>query len=195
MKYSLSAALLALPALSSLLAACSASTEVSATGNTPAQYSHVYVTVQEVWFNTSSTAGPDDGGWRKFPLKTPSTVDLVAQNGGNFGRIASGLRIEAGTYSQVRLIPVDATAPLEDSAKAAGAIYNSEADFVDSTGDTHQLQLELLNPDQGIGIATSVKVPIGSVKSSTLAGGTTGTTTGTIGTTTGSTTGTTLGTT
>src|SRR5262249_30987207 len=142
MKYRPSAALIALPSLCALLAACSASTEVSLTGNTPAQYSHVYVTVQEVWFNTSSTAGPDDGGWRKFPLKTPSTVDLVAQNGGNFGRIAGGLRIEAGTYSQVRLIPVDATAPLAASAQAAGAIYNTEADFVDGGGTTHQLKLE-----------------------------------------------------
>jgi len=120
MKYPLSAALIAPPALCALLAACSASTEVSLTGNTPSQYSHVYVTVTEVWFNTSSTAGPEDGGWRKFPLSTPSTVDLVAQNGGNLASIASGLRIEAGTYSQVRLIPVDATAPLADSAKASG---------------------------------------------------------------------------
>ena len=38
---------------------------------------------------------------------------------------------------------------LTSSAQTAGAIYNSEADFVDSGGHTHQLPLELLNPDQG----------------------------------------------
>ncbi|HKD53874.1 MAG TPA: hypothetical protein VKB72_06600, partial [Steroidobacteraceae bacterium] len=78
---------------------------------------------------------------------------------------------------------VDATAPLADSAQTAGAIFNTEADFVDSGGTTHQLQLELLNPDKGIGIGTSLKVPVGKVNSATLAAttGTTSTTTGTIG--------------
>lgn len=145
-----------------LLTGCSTRTDVSVTGNTPAQYSHVWVTVQEVWFNGSATAGPDDGGWSKFPLSTPSTVDLVAQNGGNLGNIASSLRIAASTYSQVRLIPVDATAPLASSAQNAGALYNFEADYVDGSGTTHQLPLQLLNPDKGIGIPTSLKVPLGS---------------------------------
>jgi Domain of unknown function (DUF4382) len=147
----------------SLLAGCGTRTDVSLTGNTPAQYSHVWVTVQAVWFNTSATAGPDDSGWDKFSLSTPSTVDLVAQNGGNLGNIASGLRVPARTYSQLRLIPVDATAALAASAQNAGALYNFEADYVDSQGTTHQLPLELLNPDKGIGISTSLKVPIGSV--------------------------------
>ena len=35
-----------------VLAACSARTDVSLTGNTPAQYSHVWITTQEVWVNT-----------------------------------------------------------------------------------------------------------------------------------------------
>jgi hypothetical protein len=158
----LQTALAAILGGSALLAGCSTRTDVSVTGNTPAQYSHVWVTVQEVWYNGSATAGPDDGGWNKYPLSTPSTVDLVAQNGGNLGNIASGLRIPAATYSQVRLIPVDATAPLASSAQNAGALYNFEADYVDSSGTTHQLPLELLNPDKGIGIQTSLKVPLGS---------------------------------
>lgn len=183
---------------SALLAGCSTRTDVSVTGNTPAQYSHVWVTVQEVWYNSSATAGPDDSGWQKYPLSTPSTVDLVAQNGGNLGNIASGLRIPAATYSQVRLIPVDATAPLASSAQNAGALYNFEADYVDGNGTTHQLPLELLNPDKGIGIPTSLKVPLGSsgglipigtssTTKNTTFGSTTsnpfGTTTGTTGTT------------
>ncbi len=42
------------------VAGCSTRTDVSVTGNTPAQYSHVWITAQEVWFNTSAIAGPDD---------------------------------------------------------------------------------------------------------------------------------------
>lgn len=154
--------LAALCGLSGMLAACSTRSDVSLTGNTPAQYSHVWVTVQEVWLNSSATAGPEDGGWAKFPLSTPSTVDLVAQNGGNLDSIASGLRIPAATYSQVRLIPVDASAALASSAQKAGALYNFEADYVDSTGVTRQVPLELLNPDRGIGIKTSIKVRVAS---------------------------------
>jgi len=165
--------------LGGLLVGCGTKSDVSLTGNTPAQYSHVWVTVQAVWFNTSGTAGPDDGGWDKFSLSTPSTVDLVAENGGNLGSIASGLRVPARTYSQVRLIPVDATAPLASSAQNAGAIYNFEADYVDSTGTTQQLPLELMNPDKGIGIPTSIKVPIGNVGAG-LKGTGTSTTTGAL---------------
>ena len=184
-----------------LLAGCSSKSDVSLTGNTPAQYSHVWVTVQEVWFNGSATAGPDDSGWNKFPLSTPSTVDLVAQAGGNLGNIASGLRVPATTYSQVRLIPVDSTAPLAASAQNAGALYNFEADYVDSLGTTHQLPLELLNPDKGIGIQTSLKVPLGNTggglvpigastnttSTTTPFGSPTDTTTSPLGTTTGTT--------
>jgi hypothetical protein len=174
--------------LGGLLVGCGTKSDVSLTGNTPAQYSHVWVTVQAVWVNTSGTAGPDDGGWEKFSLSTPSTVDLVAENGGNLGSIASGLRVRAGTYSQVRLIPVDATAPLASSAQNAGALYNFEADYVDSSGTTQQLPLELLNPDQGIGIPTSIKIPIGNVGVGLGHGGTgTSTTTGGLGSTSGTT--------
>ena len=182
--------------LGGLLVGCGTKSDVSLTGNTPAQYSHVWVTVQAVWVNTSGTAGPDDGGWEQFSLSTPSTVDLVAENGGNLGSIASGLRVRAGTYSQVRLIPVDATAPLASSAQNAGAIYNFEADYVDSSGVTQQLPLELLNPDKGIGIPTSIKIPIGNVgvglggtgtTTGVPFGSTSGTTANPFGTTTGTT--------
>lgn len=158
-----------------MLAGCSGSTQVSQGGNTPTQYQHVWITTQDVWFNTNASAGPDDGGWSKHSLSTPTTVDLVTLNSGNLSSIASGLRLVPGTYSQVRLIPLDATAALASSAQNAGALYNSEADYVDSGGTTHQLQLELLNPDKGIGIQTSLKVPIGSVSAALASRGALGT--------------------
>jgi Domain of unknown function (DUF4382) len=164
-----------LGAASLLLAGCGARTEVSQSGNAPAQYSHVYITTQEVWFNNSSTAGPDDSGWQKFPLTTPATVDLVGDEDGTLGTIATNVNLVAGTYSQIRLIPIDSSAPLSVSATAIGATYNAEADYVDpATGTTVQLPLELLNPDKGIGIQASLKVPIGSVGSAgigAIAGG------------------------
>ena len=169
------------------VAGCSTRTDVSVTGNTPAQYSHVWITAQEVWFNTSAIAGPDDGGWVRFPLSTPVTVDLVTESGGNLGSLVTGLKLAPGTYSQVRLIPLDAAAALTSSAHTAGALYNTEADYVDSAGTTHQLPLELLNPDKGIGIQGTLKVPVGNVGAA-LAGGSTSTTGTTLTATTSNTT-------
>jgi hypothetical protein len=142
---------------------CSTRTNVSSTGNTPPLYTHVYVTAQAVWFNASASAGPDDGGWVLFPLTTPVTVDLVADNNGNFANLFTDLKLVPGSYSQVRFIPVDATTPLTTSAQTLGAKYNMEADFVDASGLTHQLPLELLNPDKGLGIVASLSVPIGNI--------------------------------
>src|SRR5438270_607621 len=164
--------------LACVLAGCSVKTDVSVTGNSPALYSHVWITAQEVWFNTSAAAGPDDGGWVKFSLPAPATVDLVTDSGGNLGSLVTGLKLAAGNYSQVRLIPVDAAAALTSSAMTAGAHYNAEADFVDSGGTPHQLPLELLSPDQGIGIQGSLSVPIGNIGAA-LSGATTSTTSAT----------------
>jgi hypothetical protein len=184
-----------LAALGAVLGGCSTRTNVSATGNSPSLYTHVYITAQAVWFNSSATAGPDDAGWAKFTPSTPVTVDLVADSGGNFANLATDLKVSPGSYSQLRLIPVDASAPLTVSAQTLGALYNMEADYVDSTGVTHQLPLELLNPDKGLGIQTSLSVPFGSIGaafgalSSPAATTPTGTTLGTTpATTTGTTT-------
>jgi hypothetical protein len=162
--------------LAVVLGGCSSRSNVSATGNVPSQYSHVYITAQAVWFNTSATAGPDDSGWVKFPLSTPATVDLVADASGNFGSLITDLNLKPGSYAQVRLIPVDATAPLTLSAQTIGARYNAEVDFIDSSSTTQQLPLELLNPDRGIGIQTSLSVPLGNIGAALRASTTTGTT-------------------
>jgi hypothetical protein len=145
------------------LGGCSSRTNVSAIGNVPGTYSHVYITAQAVWFNTSATAGPDDSGWAKFNLSTPATVDLITDSNGSFGLLVTDLKLTPGTYSQVRLIPVDPSTPLTTSAQTAGAIFNCEADYIDAQGVTQQLPLELLNPDKGVGITASLSVPVGSV--------------------------------
>jgi hypothetical protein len=80
----------------------------------------------------------------------------------------------------VRLIPVDSTAPLASSAQNAGALYNFEADYVDTAGTTQQLPLELLNPDKGIGIPTSLKVPVANINAGVTGTSTTTSTPGAL---------------
>ena len=150
-------------ALLLVLTGCSSRTQVSLTGNAPAQYTHVWLTVKEVWFTARDSAAVSDTGWSKFTLGSPVTVDLVAANGGTLEALATSLKLVPGTYSQLRLIPLDPSATLSSSAQAAGAIYNAEADYVDAAGTTHQLPLELLNPDQGIAVHASLRVPVGKL--------------------------------
>jgi hypothetical protein len=140
------------------LVGCAPKTNVDTTANVPAAYSHVFMSVQEVWFNTDAAAGPDDTTWKKFPLTTPITVDLAAANEGTLTSLTTGLAVPIGTYAQVRLIPVDASAALLESASTLSAKYNSEVDFIDSAGHPQQVPLELLNPDKGLGVTTSVQV-------------------------------------
>jgi trimeric autotransporter adhesin len=140
------------------LVGCSPKTSVSTTANVPAAYSHAYMSVQEIWFNTDASATPDDTTWKKFPLTTPVTVDLSTSLDGTLTPLTAGLAVPVGTYAQIRLIPVDASATLLSSASGLGAVYNSEVDYVDSSGATHQLPLELLNPDKGVGVTTTIQV-------------------------------------
>ena len=162
--------LIVLALLGAALGGCSTRTNLSATGNSPPLYTHVYVTAQAVWFNGSASAGPDDGGWARFALSRPVTVDLVADSGGNFANLVTDLRLAPGSYSQVRFVPVDASTPLAASAQTLGARYNMEVDYVDSGGVEHQLPLELLNPDKGLGVQATLTVPIGNIGASVVGG-------------------------
>ncbi len=145
-------------AASAALVGCAPKTDVSTTGNVPARYSHVYLSVQEIWFNTSASAGPGDTTWIKYPLSTPVTFDLAASLDGTLSSLTTGLAVPIGTYAQVRLIPVDPGSPLLSSAQSLGALYNSEVDYVDSANTSQQVPLELQNPERGIGIQTSISV-------------------------------------
>jgi Domain of unknown function (DUF4382) len=183
--------------LCAALAGCNSRTNVSATGSTPNQFTHVFISAGAVWFNTNAGAGPTDSGWAKFPLTTAVTVDLVQQSNGTLGQIANDLRLAPGTYNSILLLPATA-AQIADPTFAAdltavGATYPQEADFVDTAGNSHQVALVLPNPELGIAIpGASLKVPVGSVGAGALGSTSTTGTTGTTGTTT---TGTTTGTT
>ena len=103
------AALVTVQVACALLAGCQSRTNVSATGSTPAQYTHVFLTISQIWFNTSATAGPTDPSWIKFTLPAPQSIDLVTLNNGTLGQIASELKLGTGTYAQVLVILADST--------------------------------------------------------------------------------------
>jgi hypothetical protein len=141
------------------LAACGTSAHVSATANVPARYVHVWLTVNQVWLHASAAAAPDDAGWSKFTLSTPATLDLVQLTDGALLQFTSALNVPTGTYGQLRILLTDPSAALLTSAQSAGALFNDEVDFFDSTGIEQKLPLRLVNPEKGIGIAMTLKVP------------------------------------
>lgn len=169
-----------------ILAGCQSRTDVSGTGNTPAQFTHVFLTVNQIWFNASATAAPSDSSWVKFTLATPQTIDLVNLNNGALSQMASGLKLTAGTYAQVMVILADATAALATSAQSAGAASNDEVDYVDASDLTHTAPLAVLNAAQGISIGTSITVAAGSSTLGGAAGSSTPTSTSSTTTTTSS---------
>ncbi|HEY6922514.1 MAG TPA: DUF4382 domain-containing protein [Steroidobacteraceae bacterium] len=150
-------------ALCALFAGCSTRTNVSVTGSTPTQFTHVYITAQAVWFNTAKGASADDSGWAKFQLKTPVTIDLVQQANGTLAQIASGLRIAPGTYNSILVLPVDPALDVTADALAINASANLEADYADASG-THTVPLVIPNPEKGIVIPGTLKVPVGTAK-------------------------------
>lgn len=152
-------------AVAVLASGCTNRTYITATGSTPPQFTHVYITTQAVWLNSSATAGPGDSGWSQYPLTTPVTIDLIAATNGTLEQIIGGLALEPGTYKQILLIPTPYSPTPSASAQAAGASYDQEVDYVDSTG-THQVPLEILNAANGIAIPGSLTVPFGDLGSS-----------------------------
>jgi hypothetical protein len=156
------------------LAACETRTDVSATGNAPPRYAHVYLTVQSLWFNADAAAAPSDTTWKKFDLGSPVTIDVIGALNGALASLASQLNVPAGTYAQMRLVLVDPSARLQGSAVSAGAIFNDEVDFFDNTGIEHILPLQTANSAQGIGTALTITVTEPSNSTSTTSGTTAG---------------------
>jgi hypothetical protein len=166
-----------------LLAGCQSRTDVSATGNTPAQYTHVFLTINQIWFNTSATAAPDDTSWVKFTLTTPATVDLVGLTNGTLSQFASDLKLAAGTYNQEMVVLADTTDALSSSAGTVGAASNDEVDYLDTNSIAHTVPLAILNAAQGISISTSLTVAAAATNISSAIGSGSGTTTTSLGST------------
>jgi len=129
----------------------------------PGDYDHAYVTVKEIWFHTSDTAGPDDAGWRKYPLVAPVTVDLIAlSNGVISSPIWDNIAVEVGTYLQIRLVLAGTEDALTDSAKTAksGASlkYNNEIII-----GANEYALRIPDARHGIRLAGTFQITDGGV--------------------------------
>ena len=157
------------------LAGCGNRTDVSATGNAPAQFTHVFLTVSEVSFNPSASAAPSDSGWTSYTLATPQTIDLVALTNGGLSQFASQLKLATGTWSQMLLVLADSSATLATSASSLGAASNNEVDYYDTSGTLHQTQLQVANVAAGIALPISLTLTanLSAIESSSAASSTT----------------------
>ncbi len=119
-----------------LLQACGTSSSSSSTGPTgsmavsvtdaPGDFDHAWITVTDVWIHTNDTAGPNDTGWRKYPLSSSKTVDLLTLANGNAQPVWNNIPVPVGDYRQIRLVLADTDDTLTASAAAAGLAYNNE---------------------------------------------------------------------
>ena len=137
------------------LAACETRISANATTNAPVLYSHVYVTVTQVWVNASATAGPDDTAWIQATLDSPQTIDLVGLTNGSLKEFASQLPVPPGTYNQLRLMLSDTSGTLTSSAQSAGAQFNNEVDYFDSSGVETPAPLAV--PNASVGVTVPIK--------------------------------------
>jgi hypothetical protein len=163
------------------LTGCTVKTTVQTTATTSPDVTHLYVTVQEVWFTSSATDTPADDGWVKKVLATPVTVDLASLNGGSLETLTS-LQLPATTYSQMRLVLADASATLASSASDLGLTYNNAVQYVDSSGVSRIVPLEFATPNSSLLIPLSIK--LNAVGSSQVLASSTASTSTTTSTTT-----------
>jgi hypothetical protein len=92
----------------------------------PGDFDHVFITVKDIWFHTSDSAGPNEAGWIKKPLSSPKTIDLLTLTNGTMQSLWSEVTLTVGDYQQIRLVLADSDDPLTASAAALNLSYNNE---------------------------------------------------------------------
>ena len=94
---------------------------VSMTDAPSCGYDHVYVTVDRVRVNQSSSAADSDAGWSEVVLSPARRVDLLSLTNGVLEDLGS-TQLPAGKYTQLRLVLVDnsSTTPLANSVVPTG---------------------------------------------------------------------------
>ena len=174
-----------------LVAGCTLKTNVVATGTAPGNVTHLWVTVQEVWFNTGAdTPLESAAGWTKSVLPTPLSIDLATISSATLPALANSVSLPAGTYRQVHLVLADSGDALTTAAQGAGLATNASITLTDASGTPVTAPLESPVPTAGITIPTDL-VLAGSFNlgqssgstSSTATGGSTGTTASSTGST------------
>src|SRR4051812_38668135 len=66
-------------------------------------YDHVWVTVEKIRVNQSSTAGDSDSGWSDMTLSPARRIDLLSLTNGVLEELGS-MPLTAGHYNQIRLV-------------------------------------------------------------------------------------------
>ncbi len=146
--------------LSWALGACTARVDVGATGAAPAAATHLWLTVQEIWFAQGADALPESAtGWIKRPLATPVTIDLANLDAGTIQALGAGLGLPGGTYLQVHLVAADADDPLLPAASNLGFAANLGISLTDSNGAVTTGPLEWSVPGNGVTFATHLDLP------------------------------------
>ncbi|HKX40357.1 MAG TPA: DUF4382 domain-containing protein [Burkholderiaceae bacterium] len=94
---------------------------VSMTDAPSCGFDHVYVTVDRVRVNQSSTAADGDAGWSEVVLSPARRVDLLSLTNGVLEDLGS-TQLPSGKYTQLRLVLVDndSTTPLANSVVPTG---------------------------------------------------------------------------
>jgi len=120
-------------------------------------FSHVYVTISDVQANVSSSAGPSDSGWVDLTptlSKAPQQIDLLGQANNQcfLASLGDSQQLQAGSYQQIRIMLVDNTVAVSNSA--CGSAANCVVLASDSSVHTLQLSSES---------KTGLKIPSGQI--------------------------------
>ena len=101
--------------------------KVSLTDAPTTEFDHVWVTVKEIRFHMSQLCDdPADGGWLRYPLPAPVTIDLATLNNGIWDTLWGGIVLPVGHYQQIRVILAGTDDPLTASANAKGLTFNNQ---------------------------------------------------------------------
>lgn len=77
--------------------------QVSMTDAPACGFDHVFVTVNKVRVNTSSSAGDNDAGWTDITMASPQKIDLLTLTNGVLADLGRA-PLPAGQYQQIRLV-------------------------------------------------------------------------------------------
>ncbi len=140
-----------------VVAGCTTQTDVAATGGAAGPVSHLYVTVEGVWFATAADTPPEStSGWLQTTLPSPVTIDLATLTPGTLAALATAVSTPAGTYQQVHLVTADSADAIVSSASDAGLTYNSQISISNASGTVTTAALESPVPEFGITIPTNI---------------------------------------
>ncbi len=125
---------------------------VSITDAPACGYDAVYITVDRVRVNQSSTAADGDGGWTDIVVSPAKRINLLDLTNGALEELGQA-NLPAGKYTQLRLVLVDNDA----SHPTANAVVVTGSGGVETPLDTPSAQ------QSGLKIQTGIDVPEGQV--------------------------------